>query len=51
MARDGLKDSFIALRKSVVEYEKEATVQQWRGLLKIKADIQELGELAESSKG
>jgi hypothetical protein len=50
LAQEGLQESFLALRASVAEYEKEATTQQWKDLLKIHGDMRELGQLAESSQ-
>jgi len=50
LAQEGLQQSIAALRSSVAEYEKEASTQQWKDLLKIHGDIQELGRLAESSQ-
>jgi hypothetical protein len=50
MSQQGLKESVVALRASVADYEKEATTQQWKDLLKIHADIRDLGQLAETSQ-
>ncbi len=50
LAQEGLQESVVALRASVADYEKEASTQQWKDLLKIQADIRELGALADSSK-
>jgi hypothetical protein len=48
-ADECVKESARALQSSVWDYEKEATRQQWTGLLKINADVAELGKLVESS--
>jgi len=50
LAQEGLQQSIAALRSSVAEYEREASTQEWKDLLKIHGDIQELGQLAESSQ-
>lgn len=44
--QEKLQQSFLALRNSVSDYEKEATQQQWKDLLKINSDVAELGQLA-----
>ena len=41
-----LKESVTLLRSSVAEYEKEASQQQWKDLLKINADVADFGKLA-----
>jgi hypothetical protein len=48
---DTFKASVDALRNSVAEYSKEATIHQWTDLVKINADIGELGKLLETSRG
>jgi hypothetical protein len=45
-----LKEGALLLRASVAEYEKEATIQQWTDLLKVNADVSELGKLVADSK-
>jgi hypothetical protein len=46
-----LKQSASFIRDSVAEYEKEATIQQWTDLVKVHADVSELGKLlADSTK-
>jgi hypothetical protein len=48
--QESLKESALLLRASVAEYEKEATIQQWTDLLKVNADVSELGKLVADSK-
>ena len=45
-----LKESVTLLRSSVAEYEKEASQQQWKDLLKINADVADLGKLADGAR-
>jgi hypothetical protein len=45
-----LKDSMVLLRASVADYEKEASQQQWKDLLKINADVANLGQLMEGTR-
>src|SRR5271156_5247653 len=45
-----LKESMTLLRSSVMEYEQEASQQQWKDLLKINADVADLGKLADGAR-
>jgi hypothetical protein len=45
-----LKESVTLLRSSVAEYEKEASQQQWKDLLKINADVADLGKLTDGAR-
>jgi hypothetical protein len=45
-----LKESMTLLRSSVMDYEKEASQQQWKDLLKINADVADLGKLADGAR-
>ena len=49
LAQPEMQQSMIALRSSVNDYEREATQQQWKDLLKIHADVRELSDLAHKS--
>jgi hypothetical protein len=48
--QESLKESALLLRASVADYEREATTQQWTDLLKVNADVSELGKLVADSK-
>lgn len=48
--QESLKESALLLRASVAEYEKEATIQQWTDLLKVHADVLDLGNAVADSK-
>jgi len=45
-----LKESVMLLRSSIADYEKEASQQQWKDLLKINADVADLGKLADGAR-
>jgi len=49
-SRGALKESITILRSSIAEYEKEASQQQWEDLLKINADVADLGKLADGAR-
>ena len=49
-SQGALKESVTLLRSSIAEYEKEASQQQWEDLLKINADVADLGKLADGSR-